>query len=47
MMKKERKKFIVRKNTKKISPKKAKIIDRAVKKAVTDYKWTFKHLGST
>ena len=46
-MKKERKKFSIKKNGKKISPKKAKVIDRAVKKAVTDYKWTFKHLGNT
>ena len=47
-MKKERKKrFEIKKNGHKISPKKARVIDHVVKKATKDYQWVFSKLGNT
>lgn len=47
MQKGRKKKFEIKKNGDKISPKKARIIDRAVKKATKDYRWVFSKLGNT
>lgn len=47
MEKKKKKQFKVEKNGKRVSPKKARVIDYAVKRATKDYKWAFKKLGST
>ncbi|MBU2595289.1 hypothetical protein KJ713_00425 [Patescibacteria group bacterium] len=46
-MEKKKKLFKVKRNGHKISPKKARIIDRAVKKATKDYHWVFSKLGNT